>query len=136
MVLLKLWPGKSFLWHLIRPCDTASFCKMWAAGDLPPGSVTGLQLVRNLWSEGHGVAEAEVAGELPWSSASEKVSLQVSKATPPSSAALIPGGLKSPSAASFSLLQSWIHDFSPPGSLGPTSQLQGSESPFHRALSL
>lgn len=111
----------------------ASFCKMRAAGDLPPGSVTGLQLVRNLRSEGHGLAEAEVGGELPWSSASEKVSLQVSKATPRSSAALIPGGR---SSASFSLLQSWIHDFSPPGSLGPTSQLQGSESPFHWALSL
>lgn len=33
----------------------ASFCKMWAAGDLPAGSVTGLQIVRNLLSEGHGL---------------------------------------------------------------------------------
>lgn len=42
------------------------------------------------------VADAEVAGEPPWFLAPEIVSLQVSKVTPPSSVALIPGGLRSP----------------------------------------
>lgn len=67
--------------------------KMWAARDLPPGSVTALQIVRNLHSEGHGLRWliAEVAGEPPWSPALEEVSLQVSEVTPPSSVALIPG---------------------------------------------
>lgn len=98
MALLKLWPGKSFSWHLIRTCDTASFYKMWAARDLPPGSVTALQIVRNLHSEGHGLRWliAEVAGEPPWSPALEEVSLQVSEVTPPSSVALIPGAWSHP----------------------------------------
>lgn len=55
MVLLKPWPGKSFSWLLIRACDTASFCKLWAAADLPAGSVIGLQIVRNVLSEGRGL---------------------------------------------------------------------------------
>ena len=55
MVLLKPWPGKSFSWLLIRACDTASFCKMWAAEDLPTGYVIGLQVVRNVLFEGHGL---------------------------------------------------------------------------------
>lgn len=70
MALLKPWPGKLFSWHLIRTCDTASFCKMWAAGDLSPGPVIGCRsIVRNVLSEGHGLGGLTQSGpgETPWS---------------------------------------------------------------------
>lgn len=93
MVLLKPWPGKSFSWLRIRACDTASFCKLWAAEDLPAGSVTGLQIVRNVLSEGRGLRWVTHShpGSLPGLLLPEEVvPLQVNKETPPSSGALIP----------------------------------------------
>lgn len=96
MVLLKPWPGKWFSWHLIRTCDKASFCKMWAAGDLAPGSaLSGLKIGRNVPSEGPGLRwltqSPAAQGSLPGLLFPEEVSPEVSKETPPSSGALIPG---------------------------------------------
>lgn len=122
MALLKLWPGKWFSWHLIRTCDTASFCKVWAAGDFPPGSATGLQMVRNLLSEGHGLRELTQSwwGSLPGRLLPRRSPCGSASARRLHPVAFIPGGLKSPLSAGFSLLQTWIQAFPSRGILGPT----------------
>ena len=115
MALLKRWPGKLFSWHLIRTCDTASFCKMWAAGDLPPGPAIGLQIVRNVLSEGRGLGGLTQSppGAPPWSPVPWGSLPPGQQGGSTQLRSLNPWSLKSPFCACFSLLLSWIQAFPP-----------------------